>query len=227
MNNTTHVEETNKIAEIKDSFDRLRYKVILTTSINELTQKNQYQVEVLNCFSAEVPEQIYVQSGIVYYGFANELYESMVSNYKHLIKCEEKHLGDINLYKEKIDYKHVECCKNCEFAKTFQVYCDDKFHMHEIYECHNPKNFIICKTDEVDDHFSDDRFDDEQHHLSNIHVDINECQKQFKTKINNIVDVYKYDKRRYNCNNLEFLPIHVKVDADGHCKNYLNKNFKN
>lgn len=157
---TVSVEENIKVAEIKDAFENLRYKVCLTSFDScHMYSKKEYQIQVVAYFQYKEPLVIvqvpqFGQHRIYDYDCALKMYNDYVSNYTYLIKAETKDFQDISLYKEQIGYKMImpKCCYTCKWCKKqpFEVHCE--IGAVGKLECHNPKSQYAYSFDSTHRH---------------------------------------------------------------------------
>lgn len=149
---SVYVKETCKVAEISDAFGQLRYKVQMTSFdiVDDGKYELAYQVQVVNYFYGPEPLIIFEapdvdEPPIKDINVANKIYAECVKNYTMLVKAETRDFQDIDVYKERIQYRETcpECCATCRWCKSGlrNVVIDRKLH------CINPKNKIEFKTD--------------------------------------------------------------------------------
>ena len=118
----------------------------------DLVVQNVYVVKVINASNYRYPvllveKQFYNKSQAIME------FKKQVENYSTLVKSQSRCLDDINLYKEKINYRKIDpdCCLNCRFCYN------DHTGMH--LECHNRNNFVFepgCPND--NHHYHVDEF---------------------------------------------------------------------
>lgn len=132
-----YVQETTKIAEIRDNFGKLRFKVFLIDfsmeSIDCHKKENcntRYCITVESfCYSLH-PVTI-LKEFRHNFKEAHDFYLTCISQYKHLAIAETRDFRDIKIYADKIGYHKIdpECCKNCKWSKKVRSHCsknDDK-----------------------------------------------------------------------------------------------------
>lgn len=122
----TSVKETNKIAEIRDCYNQLRYKVYLV-GYKALTVQGYvtaYRIYVENCFYADGPLTIVSvpeseDDLLTVLEEATRLYEMYKTNYVNLVRAETRDLQKIDVFKSKIGYKQqtFKCCATCKWCE--------------------------------------------------------------------------------------------------------------
>ena len=147
---------TTKVIDLQDNLGQLHYKVAFYTTSRmrerDLVVQNVYVVKVINASNYRYPvllveKQFYNKSQAIME------FKKQVENYSTLVKSQSRCLDDINLYKEKINYRKIDpdCCLNCRFCHN------DHTGMH--LECHNRNNFVFepgCPND--NHHYHTDEF---------------------------------------------------------------------
>lgn len=202
---TVTVEENNKVAEIKDAFKNLRFKVSLTSFDSYyFPGKKCYQIQVLS-FNAYadpsytdpiiiVDRPTSCEPPIHDYDYALKLYDDYVRTYTQLIKAETKDFQDIELYKEQIGYKIIapSCCLTCKWCKKHCFDIESKVGAFGRLECWNPK---CCKAYNFDS--------EHRHQPFNEHCHDPKC----------------YDPNYFERKHM-IIDIHPNVDMFGICDNY-------
>lgn len=124
-----YTQETTKVAELKDQFGKTRFKIALTdyddpnypSNDNLQTFDNYFQVTVVSyCFGESQNTPIYLYDEV--FGNIKSAYDKFyeqVEIYRRLIDVETKGWQNIEIYKDKINYRKIDpdCCKNCVWAK--------------------------------------------------------------------------------------------------------------
>lgn len=157
---TVKAAESVKVIELKDAFDNLRYKIVLTsidvpttnvdTTVDEITSPTGklYEIEVVNCFLAPNPLVIAHKPDpdekITSYEDAICIFKQYAFAYARLIQADTKDLQDISVYKDTIGYEMTcpECCGTCKFARVKKTRKDFVCGVTGRLECHNPKNML-------------------------------------------------------------------------------------
>ena len=164
---SVYVKETCKIAEITDAFGQLRYKVEMTSFdiVDDGKYELVYQVQVVNYFYGPEPLIIFEapdvdQPPIKDINIANKIYADCVRNYTALVKAETRDFQDIDVYKERIEYRETcpECCATCRWCKSGlkSIMLDRKL------RCINPKNRLEYKNDTLP-------YEYQREHFENLH----------------------------------------------------------
>lgn len=147
---TVKQTESVKVVELRDAFNNLRYKIVMTSvdvSSDPMFGKL-YEVEVVNCFSAPNPLVVVHRPQddelIRTYDEAFEIFQKYVEAYTCLIKAETKDLQDISVYKDTINYKETcpECCATCKYARVKRTSDDYVYGITGKLECCNPYNIL-------------------------------------------------------------------------------------
>lgn len=122
--NDPHVRESVKVAEIKDDFAMTRFKVILTDfddfeiapdHDNLRDWDRSYQVEVMSyCYGPD--PLVLVSKTFDDHRVALSFFKQNVAIYTDLVKVETRHYQDIEIYRDRIDYKIADCCASCKWA---------------------------------------------------------------------------------------------------------------
>lgn len=170
---SVHTQENNKIADIRDAFNKLWYKVFLigeerttmadgmlySIQVVNYTIKDEETGEITPLVVEEFPKPETVDE-ITDFKDALKIYDECVSQYTSLVKASTRDLQDINVFKDKIGYSQPElsCCATCKHLhKHCQTSPFDLFkaNLEQIlnldFECWNPKNVVEYKFDiEVD-----------------------------------------------------------------------------
>lgn len=140
-----------KVTELRDAFNNLRYKIVMSSvQINPNPQYGKiYEVEVVNCFSAPNPLVIVhrptdEEAAIRTAEEAQQLFDSYVTAYTNLIKAETKDFQDISTYKEGIGYEMTkpECCATCKWSRLARTENDYVYGVTGKIECTNPDNLL-------------------------------------------------------------------------------------
>lgn len=162
LNSSTYVEEPEKVAEIRDSHNNLRYKVILRSRpeyLDELTNVT-YSIIVINCYIDEnetvilrLPREN--EPKIRTYDYANAQYQDCIDKYRLLVQAETSDIYDMTLYSHKTGYKMTtpECCETCDWCKVHRSHNEYIVGVTGKLECHNPIN--VEKYDFNRDHLHD------------------------------------------------------------------------
>lgn len=121
-----YVQETEKLAEIKDHFGKTRFKVALTDydhlgcypyhdDLRHFDER--FQVTVISYCHSEEPLEL-VSRNFRWIDDAKRFYGKMVSDYSALAKAETRDYQDIKIYARKTGYRKIcpECCATCRFA---------------------------------------------------------------------------------------------------------------
>ena len=141
---TSQAIQTSKDVDIVDPYGNVRYIVQLssTTVDNKLgfqTKVSQTTKDGPVLFLT-IPENGYDLD----YKRAMESFETCVQRYSSLVNAETKDFNNIEIYKDRIDYRvqKPDCCANCRWCRGCH-----RHHDHDGYaefphhlECHNPKN---------------------------------------------------------------------------------------
>jgi len=100
--------------------------------------EKQYWVKVVGYDSAMTPKVVYEKRHVIYNDAVADFNRNL-DNYKILVRSQSRHLDDIHLYEEKIEYRKTkpDCCLYCKFSKKGRGGC---------LECHNPENFAIFEN---------------------------------------------------------------------------------
>lgn len=123
---TVKIEESTKVAEIRDAFGNLKYTVSLNKyDTIDSNYKYKYEVQVVNQFSTTEPLIILTipEKGsdevIFDYNIANEIYKDCIKQYTSLVKAETRDFQDIDIYKEQLNYHLTtpKCCKTCKWSR--------------------------------------------------------------------------------------------------------------
>ncbi len=215
---TVKAAESVKVIELKDAFDNLRYKIVLTsidvpmtgvdTSIDELTSPTGklYEVEVVNCFLAPNPLVIAHRPNpdekITSYEVAIDIFKQYAFAYARLIQADTKDLQDISVYKDTIGYEVTcpECCGTCKFARVKKTGKDFVCGVTGRLECHNPKNMLS--------------YDFNTEPMKNK-PPIPPCGPHFSTPVDNKVMIYPNVKIFGKCSNYEKATRRPFRPADG------------
>ena len=158
------VFETTKIAEIRDNFGKLRYKVFMIDMLDyyeEHDRDQRYRITVESFCYGMQPVTI-LEEFRPTYEIAYDYYKKCIENYKSLVLAETSHFEDINIYAEKIGYHKIcpECCATCKFSKpTFDrkpgrpaPFPHDHKGMHDLaLVCANEDIFKQCAARHVHD----------------------------------------------------------------------------
>lgn len=144
---SVYTRDSIKVVDIIDAFGKVRYKVSLTSfDIYNDIYGVIYQVQVTNYFSAPEPLVILVlpedgKPPLTDYGVALKMFNECVENYKQLVKAETRDFQDIDVFKERINYKVTcpECCETCKFSKHHHTPGNFVFSVDKRLECTNPK----------------------------------------------------------------------------------------
>lgn len=133
-------DETTKVIDLQDNLGQLHYKVAFYTTSRmrerDLVIQNIYVVKVINASNSRFPVLL-VEKQFHNKSQAIMEFKKQVDNYSALVKSQSRCLDDINLYKEKINYRKIDpdCCLNCKFCHN------DHTGIH--LECHNRNNFVF------------------------------------------------------------------------------------
>lgn len=147
---TVKQTESVKVVELRDAFNNLRYKIVMT-SVDVSTDPifgKLYEIEVVNCFSAPDPLVVVHRPQddelIRTYDEALEIFQQYVEAYTSLIKAETKDLQDISVYKDTIQYEETcpECCATCKYARVKRTSDDYVYGITGKLECCNPHNIL-------------------------------------------------------------------------------------
>lgn len=224
---SVHVKETCKISEISDAFNQLKYKVIMSSFdiVDDGKYQLVYQIQVVNYFTGPEPLIIFEapdldEPVITDLKVATKIYNDCVQNYTALVKAETRDLQDIDVYKEKIEYKEIcpECCATCKWCKS--KFNDEIIHDKEMYHFGPKDKFDPKIHDREIQHFdpkelsSKDRFDPKFNHKSDKHEhnDLLFSRKMLCVNPKNI-DEYKFDM--YDCLPDDFAR-HTHEERHGH-----------
>lgn len=143
--------EAVKVTELRDAFNNLRYKIVMTSVQANTDPKygKLYEIEVVNCFSAPNPLVIVhrptpEEAAINTEAAALTLFNSYVTAYTNLIKAETKDFQDICTYKEDIGYTLTkpECCATCKWSRLALTENDYIYGVSGKIECTNPDNLL-------------------------------------------------------------------------------------
>lgn len=155
-----YVQETTKIAEIRDNFGKLRFKVYLIDMFDYHTDTF-YDVKyciTVESFCYGLQPQIILKEFKQHFNEAYAFYLKCIDEYKYLVIAETRHFQDIKIYADKIDYHMIEpdCCKNCKWSKHVHTrLCprDEKFFMpqNDKLVCINHKIFEISHSIKIRD----------------------------------------------------------------------------
>lgn len=138
--------ETEKTVDIVDAKGDIRYKVVLSSTEIENGLRG-YKVEVVHFYATDptagqvimrIPEKGYE----IDYREAQRAFDQFVKRYRALIVSEVADFRDVEVYKDRIDYKktHPNCCQFCEWSRPCHA---SKHHCGQSWqlECHNPANY--------------------------------------------------------------------------------------
>ena len=153
---TVKTTDTVKVTEIRDVFNNLRYKVVMSSidgignvSLVDPKYSKYYEVEVVNCFSAPNPLVIVHrpspgEEAINTAEAAQQIFDSYVTAYTNLVKAETKDFQDICTYKEEIGYTMTkpECCATCKWSRLALTENDYVYGVSGRIECTNPANAL-------------------------------------------------------------------------------------
>lgn len=145
-----------KVTEIRDVFNNLRYKVVMSSidGTNHAALVNPkyskyYEVEVVNCFSAPNPLVIvsrptYGEEAINTAEEAQRIFDNYVAEYTGLVRAETRDFQDICSYKETIGYEMTkpECCATCKWSRLALTENDYVYGVSGRIECTNPENAL-------------------------------------------------------------------------------------
>lgn len=148
---TVKKTDSVKVVELRDAFNNLRYKVVMS-SIDVAPDPKYgklYEIEVVNCFSAPDPLVIVhrpepEEAAINTAADAKKLFDSYVLAYENLIKAETKDFQDISTYKEGIGYELTKpaCCATCKWSRLALTENDYIYGVSGRIECTNPENCL-------------------------------------------------------------------------------------
>lgn len=215
---SVHVSDTVKVTEIRDAFNNLRYKIVMSsidgisnTALVEPKYSKYYEVEVVNCFSAPNPLVIVhrpapAEEAIVKLEDAQKLFDSYVVAYSNLVKAETKDFQDICAYKEEIGYEMTkpECCATCKWSRLAATGNDYVYGVTGRIECTNPANAL------------DYDFNSEQNGLAACPKDTPYYKPKFKGKLVMYPNVHMFGKcTKYEEDGRDpYLPIQGDSVAD-------------
>ena len=125
--NDVNAYDLEKTKGLFDAWMNLRFKVILSSKPVPVDGKQclGYYVEVLSFDPADSSKCVRIErhpdaEGQYFFDYikATECFSNAVSKYDATLKAEVKSFVDINVYKDKIDYKVLSpsCCMNCKFC---------------------------------------------------------------------------------------------------------------
>ena len=150
------VQETTKIAEIRDNFGKLRFKVVLIDMFDyyeETCCDQRYRISVESFCYGMQPMTILSEYRSTFHA-AYEFYRKSIENYKNLVLAETKDFQDIKIYadREHIKYHIIEpeCCANCKWSCEYNYGehgCHDDMHTnfrkrHRL-QCMNRNMFVM------------------------------------------------------------------------------------
>lgn len=142
-----HVQETTKIAEIRDNFGQLRFKVFLIDMLDyyeeEICKDDNYRITVDSFCYGPGPVTI-LKEYRRHFGEAYAFYLKCIDEYKHLALAETRDFQDIEIYADKIGYHKVDpkCCRNCKWSKCIQ---------HHKLVCMNNRLFYAARSKFIGD----------------------------------------------------------------------------
>ena len=196
-----YTQYSEKVIDIFDVFDRLRYRVYLNA--NDLIEDEKYdvvyQITVVDLFTADgepieiltIPE--YGKPDITDYNEAIKLFTKYVQLYENLIRAETRDCQSIEVFKEKFEYEVTcpECCDTCKFAKYPHYNHNRCYNPLANLECTNPKNQFTYNEEET------------------CHEYCHEHQ------------IPHHDNKPIHKEHINYIfKINPKVARYGHCKNY-------
>lgn len=158
---SVHIADISKVTEIRDAFGNLKFKVVMSST--EENKVKHYELQVYNCFSKDEPFVISSrpedgEDPITDFKFASEIFDEFVVNYSCLVKAETKDMRDIDIFKEKIEYRETcpECCGTCKWS-SLHCHPDWKKPVFEQHlRCSNPENVKEFRFDFDVKHCEDD-----------------------------------------------------------------------
>lgn len=189
-----HTQENNKVADIRDAFNRLWFRVFLngveqssaafgmnyTIEVVNYTVKDPVTGEITPLIILTIPDAGSVKP-LTDFKKAMKIYDDCVQKYTSLVKASTRELQDIDVFKDKIGYKcasSLSCCATCEFLhkhRKITSHAQLSGDVNEIldldFECWNPENTIEYNFDvDVDmrkypfEHLHGHLYRDEEHH---------------------------------------------------------------
>lgn len=151
-----YVQETTKIAEIRDSFGQLRFKVFMVDMLDyyeETACDERYRITVDTFCYGPSPITI-LKEFRKHFSEAYAFYLECVEQYKHLAIAETRSFQDIKIYADKIGYHKIdpECCKNCKWSRKVHEH-DHHCHCHDGCDPHDEhkhdNNKYMCMNHEL------------------------------------------------------------------------------
>ena len=157
-----YVQETTKIAEIRDSFGQLRFKVFMIDMLDyyeETPLDERYRITVDSFCYGPSPVTI-LKDFRKHFSEAYAHYLKCIELYTHLAIAETRNFQDIRIYADKIEYHLIDpqCCKNCKWSIKVHEY-DQHCHCHEDhqtakgtkYMCMNHELFNVAHSKIISD----------------------------------------------------------------------------
>lgn len=193
------VHENFKRTDICDAFNNLKYQIQLSSYVQSPDADGIfYVIDVFNCMVdpeyniiKEIPDPTDPCSKPIHdYEKAISCYNQQVQFYTSLVKAETRDFQDIDIFKDKIDYKiaDLSCCATCEFSKQIDhCHCFNEYHVDWRQHMHKEFKKLECWNKENSDEYNFDLKPYNCHaHKLDIHPSVDEfgiC-KNFKLKNN-------------------------------------------
>lgn len=117
---SAYVQETTKIAEIRDNFGKIRYKVFMIDLLDYYEEHEfdqRYRISVESYIYGIQPQTILVEFRKCFEE-AYSFYNKCIQNYKELVIAETRDFQDIWIYADRIEYHKIdpECCATCKWS---------------------------------------------------------------------------------------------------------------
>lgn len=156
------LSETDKVVEIKDNTNVLKFKVVLSKSEELDVSDNSSVDDVFYEDGESEPNYIEVFQVVVLNDKNEELYTSVLykvkrdadldferqlRNYTYIVKSQTKPIDAIEFYSKEIEYRYIDpdCCANCEFCRYESDGCRHSGNRRHLV-CVNPCNFTFFQN---------------------------------------------------------------------------------
>lgn len=208
------VYENSKATDIKDAFNNLKYRVVMTSSVDvdDPTVTN-YKIAVINFFSLNDPIVIMTfpcdedscdqnddrKYPITDINEAEEIYQGCVRQYTLMVKAETRGFRDVDVNKDRFNYEIVcpKCCGTCLWCRKDKPMDDVVLGISNRMKCYNPKHQITIDNRNFSDKY---RYD---------HPEMFPGDKHFRERGRDVCE--------------ETLCILPKVETFGCCPDYEKK----
>lgn len=164
------VYENSKATDIRDAFNNLKYRVVMTSSVDvECPSVTNYKVAVINFFSLDDPIVIMTfpceedscdveedrKHPITDIKEAEEIYQSCIRQYTLMVKAETRGFRDVDVNKDRFNYEIVcpKCCGTCLWCRKDKPMDDVILGISNRMKCYNPKHQIKIDNRKFSDQY--------------------------------------------------------------------------